>query len=103
MKGKLIYTKQLGKSVALQAQSAKMGKLHVIAGDSNWKVVSEGSVKALRVFSTVEKAIDFAKNVTLGICALPYMNLIFPLNYMNAFNNPNWHNQPPKQKHSIRH
>ncbi|HQW45502.1 MAG: DUF2188 domain-containing protein [Bacteroidetes bacterium] len=63
MKGKLIYTKQLGKSVALQAQSAKMGKLHVIAGDSNWKVVSEGSVKALRVFSTVEKAIDFAKNI----------------------------------------
>ncbi len=63
MKGKLIYTKQLGKSVALQAQSAKMGKLHVIAGDSNWKVVSEGSVKALRVFSTVEKAIDVAKNI----------------------------------------
>jgi len=63
MKSRSIYTKQLGKSVARQAKSSNTMKYHVISGDSNWRVVSDGSVKALRTFSIVEQAIDFAKNM----------------------------------------
>lgn len=63
MRGKSIYTKKLGKSVASMAQPIGVIKYHVISGDSNWRVVSEGSVKALRAFSTVEQAVDFAKDI----------------------------------------
>lgn len=65
MKTKSIYTKKLGNSVARHAHSAKIKKLHVISGDSNWRVVADGSVRALRTFNTVELAVDFAKNIAL--------------------------------------
>jgi hypothetical protein len=61
MKGKSLYTKKLSNIVASLAQPDKMVKYHVISGDSNWRVVSEGNVKALRAFSTVEQAVDYAK------------------------------------------
>ena len=63
MKNKSIYTKKLGKTVASLAQPIHVVKYHVISGDSNWRVVSEGSVKALRAFSTVEQAVDYAKGI----------------------------------------
>ena len=63
MEGKSLYTKKLGKSVAAQAQPAEAMKFHVISGDKKWSVVSQGSVKAIRTFPTVEEAIDFAKDI----------------------------------------
>ncbi len=61
MKSKLIYTKKLGKSVASQARPLDKVKYHVILGDSKWSVVLEGSVRALRAFTTVEQAVAYAK------------------------------------------
>ena len=65
MSGKTFYTKKLGKSVAQSAHPSPIMKFHVIASQSKWKVVSEGSVKALKAFSTVEQAVDFAKDIAL--------------------------------------
>jgi len=62
---KVIYTKSLGRSVASLARPINMVKYHVILGDSKWSVVLEGSVGALRAFSTVEQAVDFAKQAAL--------------------------------------
>ncbi|HCP92701.1 MAG TPA: hypothetical protein DIU05_01525 [Bacteroidetes bacterium] len=55
------YTKKRGKSLASLAQQVEVAKFHVISGDSNWRVVSEGNVKAIKAFSTMEQAVTFAK------------------------------------------
>jgi hypothetical protein len=57
------YTKKRGKSLASLAQQVEVAKFHVISGDSNWRVVSEGNVKAIKAFSTMEQAVTFAKVV----------------------------------------
>jgi hypothetical protein len=63
MKKKLTYTKRLGNSVARRALSSNLMKYHVISGDSSWRVVSDGRMKALRAFSTEEQAVDYAKDM----------------------------------------
>jgi hypothetical protein len=63
MKHRSIYTAKLGKSLAEQALGSAVFKLHIISGDTNWRVVPEGRVKAMRSFSTIDQAIDFAKNL----------------------------------------
>jgi hypothetical protein len=63
MKAKKFYTKKLGKSVSSFEMKGNVIKYHVISGDSNWRVVSDGNVKAIRAFSTMKKAVAFAKNI----------------------------------------
>jgi hypothetical protein len=60
-----IYTRKLGQSVAELAQPSASMKLHIVSGESSWSVVSEGSVRALRAFATIDQAIDFAKAIAL--------------------------------------
>lgn len=60
---KKFYTKKRGKSLVSLVQHVESAKFHVISGDSNWRVVSEGHVKAIRAFATLEQAIDFAKDI----------------------------------------
>ena len=60
MQNKKIYTKKLGSLVARGAHSS-LARYHVIANESSkWSVVTEGSTKALKIFETKQKAIDFA-------------------------------------------
>ena len=62
MERKSLYTKKLGRIVAKNAKPEKSGKYHVISGiRGNWAVVPEGSVEAVRAFSTISEAISFAK------------------------------------------
>jgi Uncharacterized protein conserved in bacteria (DUF2188) len=62
MAKKSIYTKRLGGVVANAAQSASVGKYHVIAGESHkWAVVSDGKVRPVKVFASQRSAINFAK------------------------------------------
>ncbi len=58
---KAIYTKKLGRSVADLARPRGTYKYYVMEENSKWSVVSEGSVKALKVFATSDLAIEFAK------------------------------------------
>lgn len=61
MQRKRIYTKKLGSTVARSAQSGLV-RFHVISSESTkWSVVSEGSTRALKAFSTRDQAINFAK------------------------------------------
>ncbi len=60
-----IYTRKLGQSVAELAQPSSSMKLHVVSGESNWSVVSEGSVRAMRAFSSIDQAIEFAKAIAI--------------------------------------
>lgn len=50
----------MGSLVARGAHSS-LARYHVIANESSkWSVVSDGSTKALKIFETKQKAIDFA-------------------------------------------
>ena len=62
MAKKLIYTKKLGGIVARSAQAVSSGRYHVISGEAKkWTVVPEGSVRVVKVFSTKQAAVSFAK------------------------------------------
>lgn len=61
MKKKIIYSRRLGREVASLAHPDVRVKFHVLSGISNWRVVMEGSVKALRTFSTEDQAVNFAR------------------------------------------
>lgn len=63
MNSKRFYTKKRGKSVASLAHQVEVVKYHVISSDSNWRVVSEGNVKAIKAFSSMEQAVDYARNI----------------------------------------
>ncbi|MEP7239152.1 MAG: DUF2188 domain-containing protein [Ferruginibacter sp.] len=57
-----IYTRRLGEVVAEGAQTASIGKYHVISGKSqNWTVVPAGRVRPIKVFATQHAAVSFAK------------------------------------------
>ncbi len=61
MEKRRMYTKKLGSAVAKSAQSGLV-RYHVISSESSkWSVVSEGSTRAMRAFTTKDQAIDFAK------------------------------------------
>ncbi len=62
MPQKSLYTKKLGRAVARDASSNK-GRLHIISGDNNWKVVGEGKVRPSRIFSSQQDAIKYASSV----------------------------------------
>jgi hypothetical protein len=61
---KLIYNPSLGKIIARAARRSRVGRYHIISSLSDagkWSLVLEGSTKPIKVFSTKEAAIDFAK------------------------------------------
>lgn len=61
---KSLYTKKLGAVVAKGAHTNNSNKYHVIAGDSHkWMVVPKGSIRALRVFTSLPPAVIFAKQI----------------------------------------
>jgi hypothetical protein len=60
MKTKVVYTRGWGAKVASLAKTINSGKYHVISGVSGWTVVSDGSVRALRTFRDVNKAVEYA-------------------------------------------
>lgn len=62
MANKSLYTKKLGRTVARSAQPVKSGRYHVISASAEkWTVVPEGSVHAVKAFSTQKEAVTFAK------------------------------------------
>lgn len=57
-----LYTKELGRKVAVSARPVKSRKFHVIVGDDrHWAVVADGNSRPTRVFASQLSAIDFAK------------------------------------------
>lgn len=63
MARKSFYTKKLGQAVARSAQTVNAGRYHVISAltiTDRWAVVPEGSVYALKVFSTQTEAVEYA-------------------------------------------
>lgn len=59
---KSLYTRKLGSAVAKSAQRVRPGRYHVISGEAEkWTVVPEGSVYAVKVFSTQKDAVTYAK------------------------------------------
>ena len=63
MARKSFYTKKLGQAVAKAAQTVNAGRYHVISaitGTDRWAVVPDGSVAALKLFSTQTEAVEFA-------------------------------------------
>ncbi len=61
MAKKSMYTRRLGNVVARNAKSKSSGRYHVIPFRSDmWSVVSEGSVKPVKAFSTKNQAVSFA-------------------------------------------
>ncbi len=62
MANKSLYTKALGRIVATGAKSVHSGRYHVISGiPEKWVVVPDGSVNAVKAFSTQRAAVAFAK------------------------------------------
>jgi hypothetical protein len=67
MAKKSIYTKRLGSVVARNARSSSSGRYHVIPSHTaKWNVVSEGSVKPVKTFTTKDQAVSFAKQVAVA-------------------------------------
>lgn len=61
-----LYTKKLGNDVAKSARPSNPIRYHVISGDSKkWTVVPEGSIRAVKAFSTQRQAITFAKHTAV--------------------------------------
>jgi Uncharacterized protein conserved in bacteria (DUF2188) len=59
---KRYFTKELGEAIARSALRVNSGRYHVISGNAQrWTVVSHGSVRPIRVFSTQREAVSFAK------------------------------------------
>jgi Uncharacterized protein conserved in bacteria (DUF2188) len=62
MANKSLYTRELGLAVAGKARPVKTGRYHVISAIAEkWSVVPEGSVHAVKAFSTQKEAITYAK------------------------------------------
>lgn len=64
MARKSLYTKKLGQTVAKNAQSVNSGRYHVISAVTvadKWAVVPEGSVHAIKAFSTQREAVTYAR------------------------------------------
>ena len=62
MEKKSLYTKKLGAAVASRTHVTNSGRYHVISGEAKkWSVVAEGSVRPVKAFSSMEEAINFAK------------------------------------------
>jgi hypothetical protein len=67
MLGKSIYTRRLGSVVAKNAKRRLSGKFHVIASNTKrWTVVSEGSVRPIRAFTSKTQALTFAKRFAIS-------------------------------------
>jgi hypothetical protein len=67
MRGKSIYTRKLGSVVARNAKGRSTGKYHVIPSHANrWTVVSEGSIRPIRAFSSKTQALTFAKRFAIS-------------------------------------
>lgn len=63
----VIYNPNLGRVIARGARRSRIGRFHVISSISDegkWSLVSEGSTKPIRVFSTKNAAISFAKKAS---------------------------------------
>lgn len=64
-KGRIItYTPTLGRVIAKGARRSRSGRFHVISSISDegkWSLVSEGSTKPIRVFTTKNAAVSFLR------------------------------------------
>ncbi len=64
MAEKSIYTKELGRLIALAARTKTPGKYRVMSSLSNkWMVLPDRGRRALRVFTTQQEAVNFAKKI----------------------------------------
>jgi hypothetical protein len=62
MPRKALYTKKLGNEVAKQAKGGIIVKYHIILSKADrWEVVSKGSVKPIKAFSTKNAALFYLK------------------------------------------
>lgn len=65
----VVYNSSLGRVIARGARQSRMGRFHVISSISNegkWSLVSEGSKKPIRAFTTKNAAVSFAKRSNVG-------------------------------------
>jgi hypothetical protein len=61
---KIVYNPFLGKIVARGARRSRVGRFHIISSVSDagkWSLVLEGSTRPIKVFSTKNAAVSFAK------------------------------------------
>jgi len=57
-----LYTKELSTRIALSAKPEGVKKYHVILGNRDqWTVVADGNIRATRVFTSKDRAIEFAR------------------------------------------
>jgi|LakMenEpi03Aug12_release.lakeMendotaPanAssembly.Ray.scaffolds.fasta_scaffold478988_2 hypothetical protein len=67
MPGKSIYTRRLGSVVAKIAKGHPSGKFHVIASNTKrWAVVSKGSIRPIKAFTSKTQALTFAKRFAIS-------------------------------------
>lgn len=64
MSKKKVYTKRLGRKVAINAKPKNSHKYHVVSSESQkWAVVADGKIKASKVFLDQINAINYAKEI----------------------------------------
>jgi hypothetical protein len=60
----LTYTPSLGRVIAKRARRSGTGRYHVISSisdDGKWSLISEGSTRPIRVFTTKNAAVRYVK------------------------------------------
>jgi hypothetical protein len=65
----ITYTPSLGRVIAKGARRSRTGIFHVISSISNdgkWNLVSEGSTKPIRVFTTKNAAVSYLRKSDTG-------------------------------------
>lgn len=68
MNPKSFYSSKLGKRLAAKAKNLEANKYHIILSDDrHWAVVPDGSKRALKIFSTQPKAVEFAKKAARNL------------------------------------
>jgi Uncharacterized protein conserved in bacteria (DUF2188) len=65
----ITYTPSLGRVIAKGAKRSRIGRFHVISSISDedkWSLVSEGSTKPIRDFTTKDAAVSFVRKSDVG-------------------------------------
>jgi hypothetical protein len=65
----ITYTPSLGRVIAKGAKRSRTGRFHVISSISDegkWSLVSEGSTKPIRVFTTKNAAVSYVRHSETG-------------------------------------
>lgn len=65
----ITYTPSLGRTIARAARRARIGRFHLMpsmASQGKWALVSEGSTRTMKVFTTKNAAVSFVRKFDSG-------------------------------------